>query len=391
MTSTTEKRGLWTRLYHGETTIDFMKARRRWFTISAVIIAAGLLSLVFQGLNLGIEFRGGTSWEVPGKNLSVTEARNALPSGMRDAKVQQLGSGSIRVQADARGDSEKTANLVEDVRARLAKAGGVSERSISVQDVGPSWGKEITKKAQRALIIFLILVTLYITFRFELKMAIATLAALVHDIAITVGVYSLFGLEVTPPTVIAILTILGYSIYDGIVVFDKVEENTKTMAASGKMTYTEMVNTSLNQVLMRTLNTSLTALLPILSLLVIGSFILGATTLQEFAIALLVGLGAGAYSSIFIASPLLAILKEREPRYRAVRDRILATPGGRASSGPPLVPGMAGVAAGAIVAPQPMLPGDEATAAQGPSPAVGGSLQNRGAITARARKQRRRR
>jgi preprotein translocase subunit SecF len=381
-----EERSIWTRLYHGETTFDFMAARRRWFTISLVVIALGLLSLGFRQLNLGIEFRGGTSWEVPGGHgLSVTEARNALPSNLRDAKVQQLGSGAIRVQADARGKSAAAKRTVADITQRLAKAAKISEKQLSVSDVGPSWGKEITAKAQRALIVFLVLISAYIWFRFEFKMAAATMAALVHDILITVGVYSIFGLEVTPPTVIAVLTILGYSIYDGIVVFDKVDENTKVMAASGKMTYTDMVNVSLNQVLMRTLNTSLTALLPILSLLIIGSFILGATTLQEFAIALLVGLGAGAYSSIFIASPLLAILKEREPRFTAVRERLARGGGG---TGGPLVPGMA--AAGPVsVSPQPAYLLDDGTEVRpAAAPRMGSTA---GPITARARKKGKRR
>jgi preprotein translocase subunit SecF len=379
-----ERRSIWTRLYHGETNIDFMKARRRWFTVSALIIVAGLISLLFNGLNLGIDFRGGTSWEVPGRRgLTVTKVREALPAGNQDAKVQQLGSGAIRVQADARGQSESARKEVADVTARLAKVAKVSEQQLSVSDVGPSWGKEITAKARRALVIFLLFITIYIWWRFELKMAAATMVALLHDILVTVGVYSLFGLEVTPPTVIAILTILGYSIYDGIVVFDKVDENTKPMAISGRMTYTEMVNTSLNQVLMRTLNTSLTALLPILSLLVIGSFILGATTLQEFAIALLIGLGAGAYSSIFIASPLLAILKEREPRFAAIRERLL-----RGGGGGPLVPGVATASAAPAYAARdtsvsPLVPGQVVT---------GDGTPRAGApITARARKKGRRR
>jgi preprotein translocase subunit SecF len=197
-------------------------------------------------------------------------------------------------------------------------------------------------------VVFLVLITLYITLRFEWKMALATLAALVHDVLVTVGVYSLFDFPVTPATVIAILTILGFSIYDGIVVFDRVDENAKVLATTGRTTYSQMVNDSLNQVLMRTLNTSITALLPILSLLVIGYFLLGATTLEEFALALLIGLGSGAYSSIFIASPLLAILKEREDRYKLLRRRVegraapLTASGGRR----PLRPG-AGTAAGA--------------------------------------------
>jgi preprotein translocase subunit SecF len=171
-------------------------------------------------------------------------------------------------------------------------------------------------------VVFLFLITIYITLRFELRMAIPTLIALIHDVLITIGVYSIIGFEVTPATVIAVLTILGFSIYDGIVVFDKVDENTKLVGTTHGLTYSDMIDLSLNQVLMRSLNTSITALLPVASLLILGSFILGATTLQEFALALLIGLFAGAYSSIFIASPLLAVLKEREPRYRDIRRRL---------------------------------------------------------------------
>jgi preprotein translocase subunit SecF len=376
-----ERRGLWTRLYHGETRINFMDASKWFFLGSGIIITLGLISLGVQGLNRGIEFRGGTSWEVPAHKLTVSQARNVLPSSLRDAKVQSLGSGALRIQADPKGTA-----AVDKITVSLAKAAHVQERQISVNSVGPSWGKEITAKARRALIYFLVLVSLFIAFRFsEWKMAATILLALVHDILITVGVYSLFKLEVTPPTVIAILTILGYSIYDGIVVFDKVEENTKPLAISGRMTYTDMVNVSLNQVLMRSINTTLTAVMPILSLLVIGSFVLGATTLQEFAIALLVGLGAGAYSSIFIASPLLAMLKEREPRFAAVRER-LARGGGGAG---PLVPGLATASASpsafsdrAAGAP-PLVPGQVLT---------GDAAPRAGApITARARKKGRRR
>jgi preprotein translocase subunit SecF len=383
VTEAATKRSIWTRLYHGETRIDFMKASKWFFLGSGIIITLGLISLGINGLNRGIEFRGGTSWEVPAHKLTVAKARDALPGSLRDAKVQILGSGSIRIQANPKGTDVKRQAAVDKITQDLAKAAHVSERSISVNSVGPSWGSEITAKARKALIYFLALITVYIAWRFEPKMALTILIALVHDIAITIGVYSIFKLEVTPPTVIAILTILGYSIYDGIVVFDKVEENTKPLAVSGKMTYTDMVNLSLNQVLMRSLNTTLTALLPILSLLVIGSFILGATTLQEFAIALLVGLGAGAYSSIFIASPLLARLKEREPRYAAVRDRLA-----RGAGGGPLVPGLTPATAAASFGDRepstgPLVPGQVLAADGGPRPGA--------PITARARKKGRRR
>jgi preprotein translocase subunit SecF len=313
------KHSVWQRLYHGETSVDFVGRFRRWILLSSVVIIVGLLSLWLRGLNLGLDFEGGTSWEVPAAGVTVSEARDTLePLGLGDAKIQLIGGDTLRVQGRIEGD-DKTAQVgeVEDALSELA--GG---EQVSVNDVGPSWGDEITSKAQRALVVFFIAIALYITLRFEWKMSLATLAALVHDILVTIGVYSIFGFEVTPATVIAILTILGYSIYDGIVVFDKVEENTRGLAATGRMSYSQMVNLSLNQVLMRTLNTSITALLPVTSLLLVGAGLLGATTLQDFALALLVGLFSGAYSSIFIASPLLARLKEREPRYRAIAERL---------------------------------------------------------------------
>jgi preprotein translocase subunit SecF len=230
----------------------------------------------------------------------------------------------VRVQA-VRGEEVVT----QRVATALAEAGGVDPDAVDVQDVSPSWGEEITEKAVRALLVFLVVVSIFITLRFEFKMAMATLAALVHDLLVVIGVYSIFGFPVTPATVIAILTILGYSIYDGIVVFDRVDENAKLLAGNSRITYSGMVNASLNQVLMRTLNTSITALIPILSLLVVGSLILGAGTLQEFALALFVGQLSGAYSSIFIASPLLALLKEREPKLAALKERL----GGSTASG----------------------------------------------------------
>ena len=346
--NTVPRRSIFGRLYHGETDFDFIGRTKLWMAISGVIILLGLISLVTRGLNLGIDFEGGTVWELPKRDATVEEVRDSLERfGLDDARVQVLGGDRLRVQAGALEAAEDRQERVEEVRAELADVTGARENQVNVDEVGPSWGEEITKKAQRALLFFLIAITIYITLRFEWKMALATLAALVHDILVTVGVYSLTGFEVTPATVIALLTILGYSIYDGIVVFDKVEENTRGLAATGRMGYGEVVNLSLNEVLMRSLNTSITALLPILSLLVLGGFILGAVTLADFSLALLVGLAASAYSSIFIASPLLAILKEREPRYRALKQRLDS----RGGAGGLLTP----AAAGGSVGP---LPGD---------------------------------
>lgn len=310
------------RLYRGESNIDFVGRTKLWFLISGAVLAVGLISLGVRGLNLGIDFEGGAVFEVPSATLSVDDAREALEAAGigGEPKVQELESSSGRiVRAQTPTLSPEQASAVQDA---LAEAAGAPEAEVSRSEVGPSWGQEISRKALRALIVFLVVISLYITLRFEFKMAMPTLAALIHDVLVTVGVYSVLGFEVTPATVIAVLTILGFSIYDGIVVFDRVNENTRLVSASGRITYGDMVNVSLNETLMRSLNTSITALLPIVSLLTIGSLALGATTLQEFGLALLIGLASGAYSSIFIASPLLAILKEREPRYREVRRRI---------------------------------------------------------------------
>ncbi|HUS61107.1 MAG TPA: protein translocase subunit SecF [Acidimicrobiales bacterium] len=366
---TAPRRSVFGRLYHGETNVEFVGRTRLWFAISGVVLLIGLVSLGTQRLNLGIDFRGGTVWQVPARGVGVDEAREALRAvDQAGAKIQIVGSDTLRVQGEVKGkDDDARAEARNAVSAKLADVTDSALSDVSIDEVGPSWGKAITEKAVRALIVFLVAITIYITMRFEWKMALATLAALIHDVLITVGVYSLFRFEVTPATVVAFLTILGYSIYDGIVVFDKVEENTKGLASSGRMTYGAMVNLSLNQTLMRSLNTSITALLPISSLLIVGALILGATTLQDFALALLIGLASGAYSSIFIASPLLAILKEREPRFAQIKARIQAggaaplTPGGRGgvtttvgatAASPPLRPGM-GTGGQGMIQPRP--------------------------------------
>jgi preprotein translocase subunit SecF len=320
---------LWYRLYHGETAIDFIGRTKTWFTISGVLILVSLIALFTRGLNYGIDFKGGVVWEVPAHNVSVSKAHDAIDGlGLTDAKIVTLttkGEGTtLRIQAEALKDPAKERAREQQVADKLSQLTGADVDEVSITSVGASWGSEISRKAVKALIVFLIAITIYISIRFEWRMAIPTLAALLHDIVITVGIYALVGFPVTPATVVALLTILGYSIYDGIVVFDKVDENTRLVSSAGRMTYSDMVNLSLNQTMMRSLNTSITAMLPIASLLIIGSGLLGATTLEDFALALLIGLASGAYSSIFIASPLLAVLKEREPRYRDLRKRIEA-------------------------------------------------------------------
>ena len=225
-------------------------------------------------------------------------------------------TGKRTVQVEAGADLTSNANEVADVTDALAKMAGVTPDVVQENDIGPSWGRDITTSAVRAVIIFLIVVSGYIWLRFEGKMAVAALAALLHDMLVTAGIYSLSGFQVSPDTVITFLTVLGYSLYDTIVVFDRVQENTRGLASTNRMTYSDTVNLSMNQVLARSLNTSLVAILPILSILVVGGFDLGATALIDFGLALFIGLTTGAYSSIFIASPLLALMKEREPALR---------------------------------------------------------------------------
>jgi preprotein translocase subunit SecF len=333
-----KKSSLRHRLYHGETSFDFMGRTRLWFLISGIIIAAGVISLVTQGLNLGIDFKGGVSWTVKAPHTSVNSVRDAVrPFGLGEATIQTTGNGFVKVSSKHLSQDQQ--NQVTDAIAKVAQT---SAGQVSVNDVGPSWGKTVTNKARTALIVFFVLISVYISFRFEWKMAIAAIVAVIHDILVTVGIYSISRFEVTPATVVAFLTILGYSLYDTIVVFDRIEENTRGLSASGRMTYAETVNLSMNQVLMRSLNTSLVAVLPVASVLGIGAYLLGATALQDFGLALLVGLITGAYSSIFIASPVLVLLKEREPRYAAIRQR-LATKG---TQGAPLTPAAAAVMAG---------------------------------------------
>jgi preprotein translocase subunit SecF len=378
-------KSLWYRLYHGETSFDFIGRRRRWYTFSAIIIVLGLASLLVRGLNFGIDFRGGTAWELRSNSLSVPKARDAASAaGLHEPQVQRIGGNTIRVRGDLTGTGAERQDKQTKIAAQLAEAGKVSASHVNINDVGPSWGKEISGKARRALIFFFLAIFAYISFRFEWKMAASAIAAVIHDIAVTIGVYSISGFEVTPATVIAILTILGYSLYDTIVVFDKVEENTRGLAASGRLTYADTVNLSMNQVLMRSLNTTLVAILPIMSILVVGAYILGATTLEDFGLALLVGLLAGAYSSIFIAAPILASLKEREPRYATIRQRLATRAGG-----PPLTPAAAAaMSSGAVPAAQ----GDGIDErASGPSvtPRPGGSPARRPPPRGRKRGRRR--
>jgi preprotein translocase subunit SecF len=308
------------RLNRGETNINFIKWWRRGLAFSAVLIIISIASLSLRGLNLGIDFEGGVSWEVQAPGVSVSDARVALDAvGEGQAKVQSVGTDIIRVQG-----SESTLEHQADVRRALAEVAGTDVSNVSISTVGASWGGDITRSAIRALAFFFIAILIYLTIRLEWRMALAAIIAVVHDVLISVGVYSVFQFEVTPGTVIAFLTILGYSIYDTIVVDDKIKENERLVGMTGRMTYTQMTSLSMNQVLLRSINTTVVSLLPVISLLVVGAGIMGAVTLEEFSIALTVGLSVGAYSSVFVAAPVLVWFKEREPKFRTIRDRLAA-------------------------------------------------------------------
>jgi preprotein translocase subunit SecF len=317
-----------------------MGRKKWWFALSGFFIVISLVGLFARGLNFSIEFKGGSLLTFPDRSGGSVAQFQAIMAnyGRPDAQVEILGTNTVTIKTKSLTDLGTRA---DQLRAELARAGGISPDQISKeQDVGPTWGSTISRKAIVGLIIFLILVTLYITLRFELKMAIAALAALVHDLVITSGVYALVGREVTPETVIAILTILGYSLYDDVEIFDKIKENTENPAVVARDTYAGVANMSLNQTLMRSVNTSLVVLFPIGALLFFGG-----TTLKDFAFALFVGVAVGTYSSIFVAAPILTLLKENEPRYQQIRLRAQARAGRPGLRGVPAREGTAATAA----------------------------------------------
>ena len=320
--------GLGGRLYRGETSMNVIRARKKWYAVSALFIALSVFALGAQGLRFGIEFEGGSAFVVSTSTGTVEQARDAVAAaGYSDnAIIQTLGEEKIRIQTGVLDAAQS--NAIQDA---LAAEFGVSVESIDTQNVGPSWGEEISKKALQGLIAFLICIMIYLALTFEPKMAVAAVVALIHDVFITVGLYAFIGFEVTPATVIGFLTILGYSLYDTVVVFDKIRENTKGITSTGKSTYSDATNLAVNQTFVRSLNTSLIALLPVAAILFVGAGLLGAGTLKDLALALFIGLIAGTYSSIFIAPPVLASLREREPAMKALSVRVAARGGSTTS------------------------------------------------------------
>jgi preprotein translocase subunit SecF len=315
------------RLIRGEVGYDFIGKRKIWYGISILITITAIVGLAVRGLNMGIEFEGGAVFTTPKTSVSAgTAERSAEAASGHDAIVQELGTGGLRIQISG-------VDTAYQIKTELAKDLNVPEAKINADLVGPSWGETIANKAWTGLIVFMILVVIYLAIAFEWRMAIAALVALIHDITITVGIYALVGFEVTTGTVIGLLTILGYSLYDTVVVFDSLKEGTKDITKQTRYTYSEIANRSINGTLVRSINTTVVALLPVAGLLFIGGGFLGAGMLNDISLSLFVGLAAGAYSSIFIATPLVADLKERDPQIKALKKRVLAKRAAAAAKG----------------------------------------------------------
>jgi len=331
-------------LYTGTVSYNFVGRWRRWLAISGVVIIISIVGLGVRGLNLSLEFKGGSLFTFDDNGYSTSQVTDTVNgAGVTDAVVQKLspvsgGKATYRVETEPL-QPETATNVVSAIKSQL------KVDTVSTETVGSSWGQQITNKAIESLIFFVIAIVIYLSLRYDWKMAAAAIIALIHDLIITVGIYALVGFEVSPSTVIGLLTILGYSLYDTVVVFDKVRENTRDIAGGSRMTYTQSANLAVNQTLVRSINTSVIALLPVASLLFVGAGLLGAGSLKDLALALFIGLATGTYSSIFIATPLLGVFKEREPQYQALARRVAARQGGTART-PVTVGAGAGAATG---------------------------------------------
>jgi preprotein translocase subunit SecF len=316
------------RLYRGDVSINFVGRQKLWYAISGCIVLIAIVALLVRGLNFSVDFKGGSIFTVKAPDVTISQVEKAVSDG---------GGGSVTVQQAGVGKQTQwqaqTAPLTiaqnEKVQNSLASELHISQSQISSQIVGPTWGSQISSKAFEALIAFLIVIVIYLSIAFEWKMASAAFVALLHDIVITVGVYALAGFQVSPATITGLLTILGYSLYDTVVVFDKVRENTAGLTAGGSSrttytSYSDAANLALNQTLVRSINTSLIALLPVTAILIASTVLLPPGELSDLALVLFVGMLSGTYSSIFIATPVLADLKEREPKMKQLAARAAA-------------------------------------------------------------------
>lgn len=311
-------------LYSGKRSIDFVGRRKTWYIIGAVVVLLAILAPILRGgFSFGIEFTGGSEFRIDGvssqgETVATGVVDDLFPAA--DSVVNIVGVDSIRVQTEQLEDVES-----EELRLALADAYGVPGGEVASSFIGPNWGADVTNQAIQGLVVFLILVSLLMAFYFRSwKMSVAALAALAHDLIITVGIYGGLGLEVSPAAIIGFLTILSYSLYDTVVVFDKVRENTENVEFSENVTFAEQVNLAVNQTLVRSINTSVVAVLPVAGILFIGSLLLGAGTLTDIALALFVGTIVGTYSSLFIAAPVYSHFRESETKYKQAADKVLA-------------------------------------------------------------------
>jgi preprotein translocase subunit SecF len=320
------------KLYRGEVSIDFVGRQRLWYAISGFILVISIVALLVRGLDFSVDFKGGAIFTFSAPSASLSQVQNAVTDGgVGGAIVQQVHVGNTtnwEVQT-----KELTGPQTVTLEKKISSELGVNTNNITVKTVGPLWGSQISTKAAQALIAFLIVIVIYLSIAFDLRMAIAAFVALLHDLVIATGVYALAGFQVAPATVIGLLTILGYSLYDTVVVFDKVRENTAGLLGGARTTYSQAANLALNQTLVRSINTSLIALLPVAAILVVATAVLGGSNeLEDLALVLFIGMLSGTYSSIFIATPVLCDLKERQPQYKALAKRVaVRASGGRAA------------------------------------------------------------
>ncbi|GII95325.1 protein translocase subunit SecF [Sinosporangium siamense] len=314
------------RLYRGEINVDFVGRHKLWYSLSALLLIVSFSGLLFKGLNLGVEFRGGSVFTFAAPAASIEQVRTTVTEAGPHQVIVQTAGERWRVTTESLNEG-----AVTKVRTAVADEFKVDREQVSVDVIGASWGGEVSEKAIIGLIVFMLAIILYLTLAFEWKMALAAVVALIHDLVITAGVYAWSGFEVTPATMLGFLTILGYSLYDAVVVFDMIKEVTAKLGTTSKLTYTQAANNALNHTLIRSLNTTLVAILPVAAILFIGTTLLGAGTLKDLSLALFVGMIVGTYSSLCVATPLLVLLKEREPKYQALAKRLASTKGGSKS------------------------------------------------------------
>ena len=305
-------------IYRGDTHANIVGRPKLWYSLSAALIIFSLIGLGVRWLNFGVEFTGGAVFDFRAPHTSVQQVRETVSSaGPKQVIVQSTSNNGWRVTTESLSPQQSL-----KVESAVSKQFDLGKDAISAQVIGPTWGGEISSKAWQSLIVFMVLIVIYLSVTFEWRMALAAIVALLHDLIITTGIYAWSGFEVTPATLLGFLTILGYSLYDAVVVFDMIKEETKELGKTKMMTYGEAANSALNHTLVRSLNTSLVALMPVASILFIGTTLFGAGTLKDLSLALFVGILVGTYSSICVATPLLVQLKEREPKYRQLRQRL---------------------------------------------------------------------